>query len=444
MSDSPVTRYAETADGAHIAYQVWGEGPFDLVWVQGFISHLELYWENPAWAEFADRLGSFARVITFDKRGTGLSDRSGSVPDLDQRMLDLTAVLEAAGSQQAAMLGMSEGGPLAVLYSTSHPNRIMSLALYGSYATPLKGPDHPLGRTPEAFEEFTNHILGGWGQGTGLEFFAPSVADLPMARDAWAKMQRLSASPGAARQLLGSYNLIDVRPALPLVQVPTLVLHRTGDRAVFVELGRELADGIPDARFVELAGDDHIPWIDVDQVADHLEEFFTGEVAATEPDRRLATVLFTDIVGSTEQLGEAGDVRWNELLDAHDRLVTRQVKRFGGRVVKGTGDGLLAIFDGPTRAIRAAQATTAGASALGLNVRAGLHTGEIIERDDGDITGIAVHLAARVAGEAGTDEVLVSRTTTDLVAGSSMQFEDRGEHTLKGIDGSRRLFAVTG
>ena len=444
MSDAPATKYAESADGVHIAYQVWGEGPFDLVWVQGFISHLELYWENPAWVGFADRLGSFARVITFDKRGTGLSDRSGSVPDLDQRMLDLTAVLDAAGSQQAAMLGMSEGGPLAVLFSTSHPRRITSLALCGSYANPLKGPDHPLGRSPEEFEEFTDHILGGWGEGAGLESFAPSVADLPLARDGWAKMQRLSASPGAARQLLGSYNLIDVRPALPLVQVPTLVLHRTGDRTVFVELGRELADGIPDARFVELVGDDHIPWIDADQVADHLEEFFTGEVVATEPDRRLATVLFTDIVSSTEHLGEAGDVRWNELLDAHDRQVTRQVKRFGGRVVKGTGDGVLAVFDGPTRAIKAAQATTAGASALGLNVRAGLHTGEIIERDDGDITGIAVHLAARVAGEAAAGEVLVSRTTTDLVAGSSMRFEDRGEYTLKGIEGSRSLFAVIG
>jgi class 3 adenylate cyclase len=439
----PATRYAKTADGAHIAYQVWGDGPLDLVWVPGFISHLDLQWENPGWAGLADRLGRFSRVIAFDKRGTGLSDRTESVPDLDQRMLDLLAVLDAADCERVVMLGMSEGGALAVLFSTSHPDRVTSLALYGSYANPLAGPDHAAGRTPEEYAEFTESLLEGWGEGAGLEVFAPSVADLPISREMWAKWQRLSASPGAARQLMGSYNLIDVRPALSLVQVPTLVLHRTDDRVVQVELGRELAEGIPNARFVELPGADHLPTIDFEDIADNLEEFFTGVVSAGDTERCLATVLFTDIVSSTEQLREAGDARWKELLDEHDRLVARQVTRFGGRVVKGTGDGVVAVFDGPTRAIKAAQAMAAGAGALGINIRAGLHTGEIIERDGGDVAGIAVHIAARVAGEAGADEVLVSRTTTDLVAGSNISFEDRGEYTLKGLDGSRQLFAVT-
>lgn len=443
MSDVPVTRYAETADGAHIAYQVWGGGDLDLVWVPGFISHLEFQWEVPGWAELARRLGGFARVIAFDKRGTGLSDRSTSVPDLDQRMLDLFAVLDAAACEQAAVLGTSEGGAMAALFSTAHPERVSSLALYGSYANPVAGPDHDVGRSPADQAEFLDALLSAWGEGSGFEYFAPSIVDVPGARETWAKMQRLSASPGAAEQLLRTYNLIDVRPALGLVQAPTLVLHRRGDRVVSVDHGRELADGIPGSRLVELAGDDHLPSIDHEQIADHLEEFFTGEVAAAEPERRLATVLFTDIVRSTEQLRDVGDARWTEVLDAHDRSATRQVTRFGGRLVKGTGDGTLAVFDGPTRAIKAARAAQVDAAELGINVRAGLHTGEIIERADGDVAGIAVHIAARVAGEADADEVLVSRTTTDLVAGSSLRFEDRGTHTLKGIEGERQLFAVT-
>lgn len=439
-----MTQYAETVDGAHIAYQVWGDGPIDVVWIPGFISHLEFQWEIPGWVQLADRIGSFARVIAFDKRGTGLSDRSDSVPDLDQRMLDLTAVLDAAGSERGSIFGMSEGGALAILFATSQPSRVASLALYGTYANPLAGPDHTVGRTEEEQAAFIETMLSDWGKGSGFDLFAPSVADLPGAGDLWAKMQRLSASPGAARQLLGTYNLIDVRPALELVQAPTLVMHRRDDQIVWIEHGREVADGIPGATFVELDGSDHLPTIDGNDIADCLEEFLTGEVGAAEPDRRLATVLFTDIVDSTEQLGRSGDARWKELLDAHDSLVGRQVARFGGRVVKGTGDGVLAVFDGPTRAIKAAQAATSGAAGLGINVRAGLHTGEIVDRGDGDIAGIAVHVAARVAAEAGADEVLVSRTTTDLVAGSNIQFQDRGLHTLKGVDGQSQLFSVTG
>lgn len=442
MSEEPTTRYAKAADGAHIAYQVWGEGPLDIVWVPGFISHVEFQWEVPGWAGLARRLGSFARVITFDKRGTGLSDKSQCISDLDQRMLDLRAVLDAAGSERVAVFGISEGGSLAVLFAATHPERANSLALYGSYAKPLAGPDHPIGRTPEQQAEFLDHVLTGWGEGSALEIFAPSVADIPAAQDMWAKMQRLAASPGAVRELLGTYNLIDVRPALPLLRLPTLVLHRIDDRVISVQLGRELGAGIPGARYVELDGADHLPTSDFDQLADHLEDFFTGGVASGEPERRLATVLFTDIVGSTERLHQVGDARWNDLLDAHDRATALEVERFGGRVVKGTGDGLLAVFDGPTRAIKAAQAATSAAQVLGLNVRAGLHTGEIIERADGDLAGIAVHMAARVADKANTDEILVSRTTTDLVAGSTLGFEDRGDYTLKGIDGTQQLFAV--
>jgi class 3 adenylate cyclase len=358
-------------------------------------------------------------------------------------MLDLVAVMDEVGSGRAALFGISEGGSMSALFAATHPQRVSSLALYGSYARPVSGPDHEIGATPADLEAMAAYLESRWGTGVALGVFAPTLQDDSAVRDWWARLQRLSASPGAIRQLISSYNLVDVRSALPLVQAPTLVLHRTDDRMIPVELGRELAEGIPDARLVEFAGSDHLlATTNWPEIVDELAAFITGEVPPVETDRLLATVLFTDIVSSTEQLGQAGDARWKELLDAHDGLVERQVARFGGRVVHGTGDGIVAVFDGPSRAIKAAIAASEGARALGISVRAGLHTGEILERKGGDVAGIAVHTAARVASEARADEVLVSRTTTDLVAGSGLSFEDRGERTLKGIEGTRHLFAV--
>lgn len=442
MSRVPVTRYAKAVDGVHIAYQVFGDGPIDLVLVPGFISHLELAWEFPDAARLNRRLGSFARVLAFDKRGTGLSDRTDALPDLDQRMLDVLAVMDAAGSERAALLGISEGGSMAIVFAATYPHRTSALVLYGAYAKPTSGPDHQFGSAPEEFEATGEYLEGRWGTGVGLAAWAPSLAQDREARQWWARMQRLSASPGAARRLIASYTNIDARPALGLVQAPTLVLHRTDDHMIPVELGREIAEGVKGARMVEFPGMDHLlPTGNVDLIVDEIAEFLTGVKPAAEPDRVLATVLFTDIVRSTEQMSEVGDRRWRDVLDAHDRLVQRQVQRHGGRLVKSLGDGVLALFDGPTRAVRCARGITDESRRLGIEVRAGLHTGEIVERD-GDVAGIAVHLAQRVSAVAGANEVLVSRTLVDLVAGSGLSFDDRGDHELKGVDGTWRLYTV--
>jgi class 3 adenylate cyclase/alpha-beta hydrolase superfamily lysophospholipase len=441
VSDLPTTRYAKTADGVHIAYQVWGEGP-DLVMVPGFISHLEVAWDSPGYAEMNRRLGQFARVISFDKRGTGLSDRDGPLPDADRRMLDVGAVMDAVGSAQAAIFGVSEGGAMSTLFAASRPDRVTSLVLYGSYANPVKGVGHPIGAEPEKLQEMADLIEERWGDGVALSAWAPSLGNDEGARAWWAQTQRLAASPGAAAQLVASYNLIDIRPALPLVQAPTLVLHRTDDRMVPVVLGRELAEGIPDSRMVEFPGSDHLlPTTNWREIIDELEEFVTGDAPAPGSDRFLATVLFTDIVSSTDELTRLGDERWREVMNEHDRLVQHEVHRFGGRVIHGTGDGVLAIFDGPTRAIHAARAVSTRAGELGIRIRAGVHTGEILERV-GDVTGLAVHIAARVADKADAGEIFVSRTTTELVSGSGLQFEPRGEFTLKGVDGTWPLLAL--
>jgi pimeloyl-ACP methyl ester carboxylesterase len=441
MPDLPKTRYTKTADDIHIAYQVWGEGP-DLVVVPGFISHLEVLWDSPGYADLNRRLGQFARVITFDKRGTGLSDRSGPLPDADRRMLDLSAVMDTVGSDHATVFGVSEGGAVSALFAASKPERVSSLALYGSYANPLSGPDHPIGTSPEKLDELADLVESHWGDGVALNAWAPSLGHDETAREWWANMQRQAASPGAAAKLVASYNLIDVRPALPLVQAPTLVLHRTDDRMIPVELGREVAAGIPNARMIEFPGSDHLlATTNWREIIDALEEFVTGDAPAPEADRFLATVLFTDIVSSTDQLSELGDERWREVLDSHDRLVDQAVTRFGGRVVHGTGDGVLAIFDGPTRAIRAAEEASTRARDLGIRIRAGIHTGEILQRQE-DVAGLAVHIAARVADKAGADEILVSRTTAELVVGSGLAFESRGDFALKGVDGTWPLLAL--
>jgi class 3 adenylate cyclase len=435
------TRYAKSGD-VNIAYQVVGEGPLDLVLVPGFVSHLEIDWEDPGYAHYLARLASFARLIRFDKRGTGLSDRPGGLPDLETRMDDVRAVMDAAGSERAALFGYSEGGPLSVLFAATYPDRVTALVLYGTYAK-RRDPDqdYPWAPTWEERQTYSEELEREWGWESDMQRMSPS-ADEAMARW-WSSRARAAASPGAARDLILMNSNIDVRALLPAVRVPTLVLHRSGDRDSRPEEGRYIAERIPGARFVELPGVDHFPSIDADQILDEVQEFLTGVRRGPDPDRVLATVLFTDIVGSTDHAAELGDRRWRELLDAHGAAVRRELERFSGREVDSAGDGVFAVFDGPARAIRCAAAIREGVRDLGLELRAGVHTGEV-ELAGSAVRGIAVHTGSRVAELAAPGEVLVSSTVRDLVAGSGLAFEDRGEHALKGIPEPKRLFAVVG
>jgi pimeloyl-ACP methyl ester carboxylesterase len=437
-SATPETRYAKSGD-VNIAYQVMGEGPFDLVLISGFVSHLDLDLEEPRMAYFLGRLASFSRLIRFDKRGTGLSDRPGGLPDIETRMDDVRAVMDAVGSERAALLGYSEGGPMSCLFAATYPERTSALVIYASYAK-RQDPDddYPWASSSSERRAYAVQMERDWGIDADLGSMAPN-ADAAL-RVWWARRARAAASPAAARDLILMNSLIDTRAVLPTIRVPTLVLHRSGDRDSRVEEGRYLAEHIPGARFVELAGEDHFVSIDADQIVDEVEEFLTGTRPAREPDRVLATVLFTDIVGSSERASELGDRAWRELLAAHHVRVRRELELFQGREVDTAGDGFLATFDGPARAVRCAYAIQQSMTELGLEIRAGLHTGEV-ELADGNVTGIAVHTGARVAALAEAGEVLVSSTVKDLVAGSGLQFEERGMHELKGV-GEWRLYAV--
>jgi pimeloyl-ACP methyl ester carboxylesterase len=439
----PETRYARSED-VHIAYQVVGVGPRDLVLVPPFVSHVEHYWEDPLVARFLTRLASFARLILFDKRGTGLSDRvpPDRLPTLEQRMDDVRAVMDAAGSRQAALFGPSEGGPMSALFAATYPERTTALVLYGTFASTVRDAAYPWAMDPQERRKVIEAIPEQWGRGTYAELLAPTLASDERFRSWWARLERLGASPGAAMALRRMNGQIDIRQTLSAIRVPTLVLHRTGDLDTSIEEGRYLAAHIPGARFVDLPGADHLPWAgDQDVLLDEVEEFLTGTRPAAEPDRVLATVLFTDIVSSTERAAELGDRRWRDVLFSHHAVVRRELDRFRGREVKTVGDGFLATFDGPARAVRCACAIRDGVGALGLSLRAGLHTGEC-ELIGDDVGGIAVHIGARVAAKALTSEVLVSSTVKDLVVGSGIDFEDRGAHRLKGVPGSWRLFAA--
>jgi class 3 adenylate cyclase len=437
-SGIPETHYAKSGD-VNIAYQVVGDGPLDLVLVSGFVSHLDLDWEEPRMAHFLRRLASFSRLIRFDKRGTGLSDRPGGLPDLETRMDDVRAVMDAVDCERAALLGYSEGGPMCCLFAATYPMRTSALVLYGSYAK-RQDPDddYPWASTRAERLAHAQELEATWGVDSDLGSMAPN-ADAAL-RAWWARRSRGAASPGAVRDLILMNSEIDVRPVLPMIQVPALVLHRTGDRDSRPEEGRYLAEHIPGARFIELPGEDHLVLLGADQIVDEVEEFLTGTRPAREPDRVLATVLFTDIVASTERVAVLGDRGWRELLAAHHAEVRRQLDRFQGREVDTAGDGFLATFDGPARAVRCGYAIRGAVGELGLEIRAGVHTGEV-ELADGKVTGIAVHTGARVASLAGPGEVLASSTVKDLVAGSGIAFEDRGEHELKGV-GSWRLYSV--
>ena len=440
--ERPETSYARSGD-VHIAYQEFGAGDIDLVVVNGFTSHVELIWELPQPARFYEGLASFARVINFDRRGTGLSDPVNDAPTLEQRMDDLRAVMDAAGSERAALLGISEGAPMSILFAATYPDRAQALVLSGGLARSTWAPDYPWASHMEDLVAAGEELVGPhWGEGAIVDVAAPSVAGDPTVRAWYAKLERSSASPGMLQALVQMFFDIDVREIVPTVHVPTLVLHRIHDRLVNVRHGRWLAENLPNARMVELPGDDHTPWFgDVDASLGEIEEFLTGARRAVERDRVLATVMFTDIVDSTKTASELGDRRWREVLEAHGRAIRDALDRFGGREVKSMGDGFMATFDGPARGIRCAQATTEEARNLGIRVRAGLHPGECEVMGD-DIGGIAVHIAARVSAMAGADEVLVSRTVRDLVAGSGIEFEDRGRHALKGIPDEWDILAV--
>jgi class 3 adenylate cyclase len=442
----PEIQYTRSGD-VHIAYQTWGEGP-PLVGIPPFAQNIEALWSDPSglYPGFLRQFGSFATVTHFDKRGTGLSDRVGGF-GVEERMDDLRAVMDAAGYERAFVGGISEGGPMAMLFAATYPERTEGLLLYGTFARILGGPDNPRGSPPEFAAQVQDAVIQGWGTTDSvlIPLWMPSMFD-DEAFCRWVSTyERSSASPGAIADIFRFINEIDVRAALPAIQCPTLVVHRTGDLVCPVDLGRELAEKITNARFVELPGDDHVPWVgDGDAILAEFGEFMTGQRHRHEPapDRVLATVLFTDIVGSTERATAMGDDAWRRLLDRHDQIVRECLRSEGGREVKTTGDGFLATFDSPSAAVRAAAAIRAGAADLNMEIRAGLHTGEL-ERRGEDVSGVAVHVGARVAALAGPSEILVSGTVRDLVLGAPFAFEDRGRRSLKGLEGEWPVLAVT-
>ena len=439
----PETQYARSGD-MHIAYQVAGDGPFDLLFVHGWISHIEHLWEEPNISRFFARLASFSRLILLDKRGTGLSDPVplDRLPTLEERMDDVRAVLDAAGSERVVLLGTSEAGALNLLFAASEPQRTAALILLNSYARLAWGEDYPSGIPRDHAEALLALIERDWGKGVAFEALIASQTDNHAMRNWWRRYQRLAASPGAAVALLRSAFETDARGVLSSIRVPTLILHRSGDPFTGPEHGRYLAEHIDGARYVELSGKDHLFFAeDTDRLIAEIQEFLTGVRESAEPERVLATILFLDVVQSTERAANLGDRRWRDLLDRYYGVVRRELTRFRGREIDTAGDGVFATFDGPARAIRCATAAIEAVGRLGIEARAGLHTGECEVIGD-KVSGIAVHTAARVAAQASANEVLVSSTVRDLVAGSAIRFRDAGTRSLKGVPGDWRLFAV--
>jgi pimeloyl-ACP methyl ester carboxylesterase len=440
----PETRYAMSGE-ISIAYQVVGEGPFDIVHIPGFVSNVELGWNIPSRAALYHRLASFSRLIIFDKRGTGMSDRVVGAPTLETRMDDIRAVMDAVGSSHATIIGFSEGVPLGIVFAATYPERTDALVLIGGFARILWAPDHPWGMTEEEYDRDAEHDLDVLGTREEAIAAMGTIMDDEQEIRAFVDLYRQSITPGGMRGLSLINREIDVRDVLPSVQAPTLVVHGERDH-VPIEGGRWMADHIEGARMLELPGARHVPTGKhleraVSEIRSFLEGVWERDARDSEPDRVLATVLFTDIVESSERATELGDRAWRNLLERHHELVRRQLVRYRGREVDTAGDGFFASFDGPARGIRCACAILEQVRPLGLDIRAGLHTGEC-EVIDGKVAGIAVHTGARVASSAGPGEVLVSRTVKDLVAGSGIRFEDRGARELKGIAGDWQLFAV--
>jgi class 3 adenylate cyclase len=440
---TPETRYARLGD-LHLAYQVLGEGPPDILLLDQWLSHMEAQWDVPPVAELRERLAAFGCLIMFDKRGTGLSDPvpTSALPTIEEWMEDVPAVLDAIGSSEVVLITNIGGGIMAMPYAAANPDRVSSLVLVDCFARFLAAPDFPIGAPAEALDAALAQADTGFGRGVMIDIFAPSLADDVSLRQAWSRYERQAASPGSTTAIVRLIYESDVRSVLPAIRVPTLVVHRAQARGFSVDHGRYLAAHIPGAKYVELPGTDNLIWAGgQDEIVAEIQEFVTGRRPAPEPQRVLATVLFTDIVGSTRLAAEIGDGRWRSLLAEHDRVLRRQLDRFGGRPVKGTGDGILATFDSPARAIRCAVAIRDNVAELGLEVRAGLHSGEI-ELSSDDIVGLAVHVAARIEALADGREILVSSTVRDLVAGSGLTFTDRGTHELKGVPGEWHVYAV--
>ena len=439
----PETMYARSGD-VNIAYQVIGDAPLDLVFVMGWVSHLEYFWREPSFARFLLRLASFSRLILFDKRGTGLSDHVpiNRLPTLEERMDDVRAVMESVGSERAALCGVSEGGPMCSLFAATYPEKTIALAMIGTYAKRLRDDDYPWAPTTEERQHFFEEIRAHWGGPVGIEERAPSMAADPQFRKWWATYLRMGASPGAALALTQMNAEIDVRHVLPSIHVPTLVIHRTEDQCLKVEEGRYVAERIPGAKFVELPGQDHLPFVgDQDAILDEVEEFLTGARHTLEPDSVLATVLFTRIVDSQEHAERLGAGHWQDLINRLRAHIGKEIGWFRGREIDMVGNRPLAIFDGPARAVRCACAIVEYASRLSIKMHAGLHTGEC-DMVDGKVSGVAAEIGVEVSKRAASTEVLVSNTVKDLVAGSGIIFEDRGTHTLTDVLGEWRLFRV--
>jgi class 3 adenylate cyclase len=439
---TPPIRYAQNGD-VHIAYRVVGDGPLDLVFVAGAITNLDVLWEMPDYRRFCEDLASFSRLILFDKRGMGLSDRV-RVGTLEERMDDVRAILDDVGSKSASLMGSSEGGPMSIVFAATYPERTRALVLCGAEVKEEKTEDWPWGEsTRPEFEASmdVDRIVERWGKGLSIDILVPSRKGDPHLQEQVGRLQVHSASPQDAIAFMRMAFEIDVRHVVPSLSVPTLILHRVDDQVCHVENARWLSRHVQGSRYVELPGGDHLPFVDGGDIVDEIREFLTGVREPAEPDRVLATVLFTDIVGSTERARELGDRRWRDLLDRHNEIVRRDLERYRGREIDTAGDGFFATFDGPARAIRCARTVVDDLRGIGLDVRAGLHTGEV-ELAGEAVRGIAVHTGARVAGQAGPGEVLVSQTVKDLVAGSGIDVEDRGSHELKGIPGDWRLYAV--
>jgi pimeloyl-ACP methyl ester carboxylesterase/class 3 adenylate cyclase len=440
---APEISYAKSR-GLSVAYSVAGEGPLDLVMVPGFVSHLEGALGQPRIARPVQRLASFSRVIVFDKPGTGLSDPTDGPATLEERMEDLTAVLDAAGSERAALFGISEGALMCALFAATHPDRTRALIMYGSYARGIADDDYPWAPQQVQVDLGAEMIEEEWGTGVMQDVYAPSTLGDPDFASWWARYQRMAASPGMAKAAAELAAAVDIRDVLPAISVPTLILHRKDDSLWPIEGARYIAEQIEGAEIVELEGIDHFPFAgDGEALVSQIESFLTGSQHEPEPERKLLTVLFTDIVDSTERGAELGDRRWRELLEGHDEVVREQLGRYRGREVKTTGDGFLATFDGPARGIECARAIAAAMRPLGIEVRAGLHTGECEIRGE-DIGGITVNIGARISALAGAGEVLVSGTVKDLVVGSDIAFEPRGSHALKGVPGEWAIFSASG
>ena len=447
----PEVRYAKTPDGTHIAFQVFGQGPRDLVYVPGFISNVLLNWELPGMAHILDRLARFARVVVIDHRGTGLSDRlpPGQLPPLETQMDDLTAVMDAVHVRRAHLFGDEDGAELCALFAASYPERVESLSVYALTPRLFRAEEYPFGRDEADIRARFGERMALWDRGWGIEaaredyeYAAPSVANDEEEVKRWARYLQLSASPGSAVAMLQMWLDTDIRAVLPSVRVPTLVLTRSDAPNERAQAARWVADQIDDARFAEVPGRDLASWVgDTDALIDEVEEFVTGVREGTSSERVLATVLFTDLVASTERAAALGDARWKELLASHQIAVRSELAKYRGREVDTAGDGFFATFDGPARAVRCAQAAIEGVRSLGLEIRAGVHTGEV-EVSRGDVRGIAVHIGARVSSMAGPNEILVTSTVRDLVAGSGLAFEDGGEHELKGVPERWRLYRV--